>query len=55
MPAVHIVVCVWNFDGDFEATVARLKLSKTDALLTTVPQVLEHISSHAQKNALIEP
>jgi hypothetical protein len=44
-PDLHVVICVWQFEGDGTATALRLKLAKDHGFFTTLPQALHHISS----------
>ncbi len=48
-PNLHIVVCLWHLEGDPEKLALRLKLSRTDGLFTTLPEVLQHIASRVEK------
>ena len=48
-PQLHVVVCLWNFDGNPESAAARLKLAASDKFLTTLPQALAHVSALIQK------
>jgi len=54
MPDLHIVICLWHFEGDVPAMAVRLKLAKGHEFLTTLPQALEHIASHLKGGTLIE-
>jgi len=47
-PGLHIVVCLWHFDGDPQEAAIRLRLVGGDGFFTTVPQVLHHIASRAE-------
>jgi len=49
-PKLHIVICLWHFEGDARKASNRLKLSNGHGFFTTLPPVLEHIAFHAQKN-----
>jgi predicted PurR-regulated permease PerM len=42
---LHVVVCVWEFEGDSAATAIRFKLAKDDGFFTTLPQVIGHLSA----------
>jgi predicted PurR-regulated permease PerM len=44
-PDLHVVICIWQFEGDTAATALRLKLAKEHGLFTTLPQALHHISA----------
>jgi len=46
---LHVVVCLWQFEGDSTATAIRLKLAKDHGLFTTLPQVLHHIAARLLK------
>jgi predicted PurR-regulated permease PerM len=48
-PQLHVVVCLWNFDGNPESAATRLKLAANDKFLTTLPQALAHVSALIQK------
>jgi hypothetical protein len=43
-PDLHIVVCVWQFEGDPQKAAIRLKLATGHGFFTTLPQVLQHIA-----------
>jgi predicted PurR-regulated permease PerM len=47
-PGLHIVVCLWHFEGDPQKAAIRLRLVAGDGFFTTVPQVLQHIASRAE-------
>ena len=47
-PDLHIVICLWHFEGDPQKAVARLKLAPGHRFFTTLPQVLQHIGLRAQ-------
>jgi predicted PurR-regulated permease PerM len=44
-PDLHVVICMWQFEGDSAAIALRLKLAKDHGFFTTLPQALHHISS----------
>jgi hypothetical protein len=48
---LHVVVCLWQFEGDSTATAIRLKLAKDHGLFTTLPQVLHHIAARLVKTS----
>ena len=52
LPDLHIIVCLWEFDGDVQGTATRLKLANDHGLFTTLPQTLHHIASQLTENAL---
>jgi hypothetical protein len=43
-PDLHIVVCVWQFEGDPQKAAIRLKLATGHGFFTTLPQVRQHIA-----------
>jgi hypothetical protein len=47
-PDLHIVVCLWHFEGDEEKAAIRLKFTKDHGFFTTLPQVLQHIGFRFQ-------
>jgi predicted PurR-regulated permease PerM len=47
-PDLHIVVCLWQFEGDLQKAVLRLRLARDHGFFTTLPQVLQHISLRAK-------
>jgi len=44
-PDLHVVICLWQFDGESAAAATRLKLAKDHGFFTTLPQALHHIST----------
>jgi predicted PurR-regulated permease PerM len=44
-PELHIVICLWHFEGDLQRAASRLKLAKDHGFLTTLAEVLQHITS----------
>lgn len=44
-PDLHIVVCLWHFEGDLRQAAMRLKLTGDDGIFITLPRVLHHIGS----------
>jgi predicted PurR-regulated permease PerM len=50
-PDLHLVVCLWQFEGDSAATAIRMKLSKDHGLFTTLPQVLQHVAARLLKTS----
>jgi predicted PurR-regulated permease PerM len=50
-PTMHIVICLWNFEGDIQKTATRLNLSKSHGFFTTLPQILQHIAFRAEEFA----
>jgi predicted PurR-regulated permease PerM len=51
-PDLHIVVCLWHFEGNGQKAAMRLKLRRGHELFTTLPQVLHHIAFRAGKIAV---
>lgn len=47
-PKLHLIICLWHFEGDLEKTTTRLKVATGDGFCTTLPQVLQHIALRAQ-------
>jgi hypothetical protein len=47
-PDLHIVICLWQFEGDPHEAAIRLKLAGGHGFFTTLPQVLQHISFRPQ-------
>jgi len=43
-PDLHIVICLWHFEGDPAKAAIRLKVGKGHAFFTTLPEVLQHIA-----------
>jgi hypothetical protein len=54
MPDLHILICLWHFDGDVPAMAIRLKLAKGHEFLTTLPQALQHIAARLKGGVLVE-
>jgi hypothetical protein len=54
MPDLHILICLWHFDGDIPAMANRLKLAKGHEFLTTLPHALQHIASRLRTGVAIE-
>jgi predicted PurR-regulated permease PerM len=48
-PGLHIVVCLWHFEGDQLKVESRLELNGSYGFFTTLPQVLKHIASRVAK------
>jgi predicted PurR-regulated permease PerM len=48
-PDLHIVVCLWHFEGNSQRAALRLKLGRGHQLFTTLAQVVHHIASQAEK------
>jgi predicted PurR-regulated permease PerM len=48
-PKLHIVICLWYFEGDLQKATARMKLATGHGFFTTLPQVLQHIAFRAKK------
>jgi predicted PurR-regulated permease PerM len=40
-PDLHVLICVWQFEGDAEKVSARFKLTSGDRFFTTLDQVLQ--------------
>ena len=47
-PGLHIFICIWHFEGDPQTAAIRLRLAAGDGFFTTVPQVLQYITSQAE-------
>jgi predicted PurR-regulated permease PerM len=43
-PDLHIMVCLWHFEGDIQKAVKELKLAPNHSCFTTLPQALRNIS-----------
>jgi predicted PurR-regulated permease PerM len=43
-PELHIVVCLWQFNGDLRPVAMSLRMAKEDGFFTTLPDVIKHIS-----------
>jgi predicted PurR-regulated permease PerM len=43
-PEMHIVLCLWHFKGDLRQVKLRLRMAKDHGLLTSLPDVSQHIS-----------
>jgi predicted PurR-regulated permease PerM len=50
-PDLHVVTCLWHFEGDSLKAALRLKITSGHALFTTLPQVLQHIAFQAEGHA----
>jgi predicted PurR-regulated permease PerM len=50
-PDLHIVICLWQFEGDSSAMAVRLKLAKDHGFFTTLPQTLLHVTSRLPEKA----
>ena len=48
LPGLHIVICLWHFEGDLQRAARRLKLATSHGLFTMLPQVLHHIASRSE-------
>ena len=48
-PDLHIVVCLWHFEGNSQRAAIRLKLRRGHQLFTTLAQVVHHIAFQAEK------
>jgi hypothetical protein len=44
-PGLHIVICLWHFQGDVQQAATRLRLAGGHGFFTTIPQVLNHVAS----------
>jgi predicted PurR-regulated permease PerM len=42
-PALHVVVCVWGFNGDTQKAMARFERTQPDRLSTSLAQAVEHV------------
>ncbi len=49
LPGVHIVICLWHFEGDLEKAAIRIKLAAGHGFFATLPQVLHHIASQVER------
>ncbi len=47
-PDMHIVVCLWQLEGDAQKAAMRLNLTSSHGFFTTLPQVLQHIEFRTQ-------
>jgi predicted PurR-regulated permease PerM len=43
LPKLHVVICVWNYDGDPGKGAARLRIAPGHAFFTTLPQAVQHL------------
>ncbi len=41
-PELHIVICLWHFEGDFQKVAARMEMAAGHGLFTTLPEILQH-------------
>jgi hypothetical protein len=41
-PRLHIVVCLWHFEGDLDTVHRRLKVLDGDSVFVTLPDVIQH-------------
>ncbi len=48
-PNLHIVICLWNFEGDIQKTANRLNLRKSHGLFATLPEIIQHIAFRAEQ------
>ena len=54
MPVLRIIICLWHFDGDPQATAVRLKLAKGDEIFTTLNQALHLVAPETENNLISE-
>ncbi len=47
-PELHIVICLWNYDGDAQTMAARFKPAPKDGFFTTLHQVLLDVALRSQ-------
>jgi len=47
-PELHIVICLWHFEGDAPKMAARFKLAPGDGFFTTLRQVLQDVAFRFQ-------
>jgi predicted PurR-regulated permease PerM len=45
MPNMRMVICLWHLEGDLHKMSGRLKMAKGDLVFSTLPQVLEYVTS----------
>jgi len=50
-PDLHIMVCLWHFEGDIQKAVKELKLAPNHSCFTTLPQALRNISFRPKTTA----
>ena len=51
LPDLHIVICLWHFEGDFKQATFRLGIAEGHALFTTLVDVAQHISFRSRPAA----
>jgi hypothetical protein len=44
LPELHIIICLWHFEGATQKAASRLKLATGHGFFTTLPEVLQHIA-----------
>jgi hypothetical protein len=44
LPELHIIICLWHFEGDPQKAASRLKQAMGHGFFTTLPEVLQHIA-----------
>jgi predicted PurR-regulated permease PerM len=44
LPKLHVVICLWHFEGDLQQAGTRLRIAKGHAFFTTLADVCKHIS-----------
>jgi hypothetical protein len=49
---IHIAVCLWQDEGEFEKAVKRLKLREGDALFFTLDGIVEHAIEIVHRNVV---
>ena len=49
-PDLHVVICLWQFEGDAQKVAARFKLTPGDRFFTTLHQVLQDAAFRFQRH-----
>ena len=44
LPKLHIIICLWHFEGDPHKAASRLQQATGHGFFTTLPEVLQHIA-----------
>jgi predicted PurR-regulated permease PerM len=47
-PELHILICLWHFEGDVQRMAARFKLAPGDGFFTTLHQLLKDVAFRSQ-------
>jgi predicted PurR-regulated permease PerM len=50
LPKLHIVICVWNYEGDPAKGASRLRIAPGHAFFTTLPQAVQHLQFRFKSN-----